>query len=241
MAQQTSKHNYEWFVIMPHHKQDPSKTGMPMSRELIMTHRERIFEETDMWLSAGVMLHEPSTELSSAKFKRTHMIVRAPSKEALVQRLREDVFAPVLWDVDNAEIEPFFSMIRTGIENPDSRPNQQHIDILSLKLIKYHKKRIREVDFEGKTAISKIAVLEWLIPQLEHETRIYEALARLQNLDGDPNRYNFTIEHSTGDIELIDLEHTGAYDEEKAMAEIGELGSELMDESGRGAPVTFMY
>ncbi|KAF4449552.1 hypothetical protein F53441_7211 [Fusarium austroafricanum] len=143
-------------------------------------------------------------------------------------------------------------------------------------------------------AISKVAVLEWLIPQLEHETRMYEALARLQNPDetpitprvlghlfegsrnvgfllekiegrcptladlqkceaalrklhnmgfihGDANRHNFIIEQSTGDVKMIDLEHAEAYDGKRAAAEIEELRSELMDESGRGAPVTFMY
>ncbi|OBS20418.1 hypothetical protein FPOA_06788 [Fusarium poae] len=176
----------------------------------------------------------------------------------------------------------------------ESTWHPRHIDILSLKIIAYHKKRIREVEFEGKTAISKVAVLEWLIPQVEHETRIYEALASLQNLDeapitprvlghlfeggrnvglllekikgehatpadlpkceaalhklhdigfihGDINRHNFIIEQSTGNAILIDLEHAEVYDEKKAMGETKELKSELIAESGRGAPVTFMY
>ncbi|KAF9771235.1 hypothetical protein IL306_011153 [Fusarium sp. DS 682] len=168
------------------------------------------------------------------------------------------------------------------------------IDILSLKRIKYHKQRIREVEFEGRTAISKIAVLQWLMPQVEHETRIYEALARLQSADevkmtpevlghlveggrnigfllekiegdyatladlpkceaalrklhklgyvhGDANRYNFIVERSTGNVKMIDFEHAEQYDEKKAKDEIEELTSELTDESGRGAPVTFIY
>ncbi|KAF4493829.1 hypothetical protein FAGAP_10058 [Fusarium agapanthi] len=141
----------------------------------------------------------------------------------------------------------------------------RHIDILSLKRIKYHKQRIREVEYEGKTAISKIAILEWLIPQIEHETRMYEALTRLQSPDenkmtpevlghlfeggctswkfvhGDANRYNFIVEQSTGNVKMIDFEHAEQYDERKAKAEIEELAAELTDDSGRGAPVTFVY
>ncbi|KAG5806436.1 hypothetical protein H9Q74_007154 [Fusarium xylarioides] len=170
----------------------------------------------------------------------------------------------------------------------------RQIDILSLKRIKYHKQRIREVEYEGKTAISKIAILEWLIPQIEHETRMYEALTRLQSPDedrmtpevlghlfeggrnigfllekiegecakladlpkceaalrrlhelgfvhGDANRYNFIVEQSTGNVKMIDFEHAEQYDEKKAKAELGELAAELTDDSGRGAPVTFVY
>ncbi|KAF5243797.1 hypothetical protein FANTH_7991 [Fusarium anthophilum] len=135
---------------------------------------------------------------------------------------------------------------------------------------------------------------EWLVPQVEHETRVYEALAKLQGSDearltpevlghlfegrrnmglllekiegdcatpadlpkcetalrklhklgfihGDANRYNFIIERSTGNVKMIDFEHAEKYDEKKAKAEIEELASELTDESGRGAPATFMY
>ncbi|EWY85601.1 hypothetical protein FOYG_12742 [Fusarium oxysporum NRRL 32931] len=170
----------------------------------------------------------------------------------------------------------------------------RHIDILSLKRIKYHKQRIREVEYEGKTAISKIAILEWLIPQLEHETKMYEALTRLQSPDedsmtpevlghlfeggrnigfllekiegeyatladlpkceaalrrlhklgfvhGDANRYNFIVERPTGNVKMIDFEHAKQYDEKKAKTEIEKLASELTDDSGRGAPVTFVY
>ncbi|KAF5601682.1 uncharacterized protein FSUBG_8047 [Fusarium subglutinans] len=170
----------------------------------------------------------------------------------------------------------------------------QHIDVLLLKRIKYHKQRVREVEYQGKIAISKIAVLQWLVPQIEHETRVYQALAKLQGADearltpevlghlfeggrnvglllekiegdyatpadlpkceealrklhklgfvhGDANRYNFIVERSTGNVKMIDFEHAKKYDEKKARAEIEELASELTDESGRGAPATFMY
>ncbi|KAF5705875.1 hypothetical protein FMUND_11851 [Fusarium mundagurra] len=59
----------------------------------------------------------------------------------------------------------------------------QRIDVLSLKRIKYHKQRVREVEYQGKTAISKVAVLQWLVPQVEHETRMYEALTTSQGPD----------------------------------------------------------
>ncbi|KAF5620116.1 hypothetical protein F52700_11436 [Fusarium sp. NRRL 52700] len=170
----------------------------------------------------------------------------------------------------------------------------QHIDVLSLKRIKYHKQRVREVEYQGEIAISKIAVLQWLVPQVEHETKTYEALNKLQSPDearlipkvlghlfeggrniglllekiegdyatladlpkcqaalgklhklgfvhGDANRHNFIVERSTENVKMIDFEHAEEYDEKKAKAEIEGLASELTDESGRGAPATFMY
>ncbi|CVL04870.1 uncharacterized protein FMAN_12914 [Fusarium mangiferae] len=180
------------------------------------------------------------------------------------------------------------------LDEVQSTWHPRHIDVLSLKRIKYHKKRVTEVEYQGKTAISKIAVLQWLIPQLEHETRVYESLTKLQSTDearltpevlghlfeggrnvglllekiegdyatlpdlpkceaalrklhklgfvhGDANRYSFIIEKSAGNVKMIDFEHAEQYDEEKANAEIQELASELTDDSGRGAPVIFMY
>ncbi|KAF4946741.1 hypothetical protein FGADI_10945 [Fusarium gaditjirri] len=180
------------------------------------------------------------------------------------------------------------------LDEVESTWHPRHIDVLSLKRIKYHKQRVREVEYQGKTAIKKIAVLQWLVPQLEHETRMYEALTRLQGpgvarltpeflghlfeggrnigfllekiegdyatlqdlpkceaalrklhdlgfVHGDANRYNFIVERSTGNIKVIDFEHAEQYDENRAKAEIEKLAAELTDDSGRGAPVTFMY
>ncbi|KAF4438259.1 hypothetical protein FACUT_5124 [Fusarium acutatum] len=180
------------------------------------------------------------------------------------------------------------------LDKVESTWHPQHIDVLSLKRIKYHKQRVREVQYQGKTAITKIAVLQWLVPQLEHETRVYETLIKLQSTDearltpevlahlfeggrniglllekiegdyatpadlpkceaalrklhklgfvhGDANRYNFIIERSTGNVKMIDFEHAEQYDDKKAKVEIEELASELTDDSGRGASVTFMY
>ncbi|EXK29798.1 hypothetical protein FOXG_11690 [Fusarium oxysporum f. sp. lycopersici 4287] len=180
------------------------------------------------------------------------------------------------------------------LDKVESTWHPRHINVLSLKRIKYHKQRVREVEYQDKTAISKIAVLQWLVPQLEHETRTYEALTRLQSPDevritpevlghlfeggrniglllekiegdyatladlpkceaalrklhqlgfvhGDANRYNFIVERSTGNVKMIDFEHAEQYDEKAGKAEIQKLASELTDDSGRGAPVTFNY
>lgn len=66
-------------------------------------------------------------------------------------------------------------------------------------------------------------------------------LHKLGFVHGDANRYNFIVERSAGNVKMIDFEHAEQYDEEKANAEIQELASELTDDSGRGAPVTFVY
>lgn len=54
----------------------------------------------------------------------------------------------------------------------------RHIDVLSLKRISLYNGRVHEVDFEGRRAISKIASFEWWIPQIEHESWVYETLAK---------------------------------------------------------------
>ncbi|KAM5372148.1 hypothetical protein ACJZ2D_007681 [Fusarium nematophilum] len=57
----------------------------------------------------------------------------------------------------------------------------RQIDILSLKRLASYKGRVKEVEFEGKTALSKAAIFDWWIPQVEHETNIYEVISRNQD------------------------------------------------------------
>ncbi|KAM5353118.1 hypothetical protein ACJZ2D_016997 [Fusarium nematophilum] len=119
MASNTAEQDYEWLIILPHHEEvQAAKTGIPVSRDLLIAHREKVFEEPDLWLCGGLVLKEPATDLNSAKFKRSHMILKAPSKEAIIKRLRKDSLYPTLWDLDKIQIEPFCSVIRKGIENP---------------------------------------------------------------------------------------------------------------------------
>lgn len=118
-----------------------------------------------------------------------------------------------------------------------------------------------------------MAIFEWWIPRVEHETMIYETIAKHQSPDeqpiapeflghltengrtvgflmervdgdyaslddlpaceaalrrlhtmglvhGDANRFNFVVDRSTGQVKMIDFEHAGPYDEEKAQLEL---------------------
>ncbi|KAF4466027.1 hypothetical protein FALBO_7125 [Fusarium albosuccineum] len=62
----------------------------------------------------------------------------------------------------------------------------RRIDIMSLKGIASHKPRVEEVEFEGHTALSKIAIFEWWIPQLEREVKFYESISR-DSSPGEPS------------------------------------------------------
>ncbi|KJZ70871.1 hypothetical protein HIM_09736 [Hirsutella minnesotensis 3608] len=61
--------------------------------------------------------------------------------------------------------------------------HHRHIDVLSLKRISSYNARVKEVEFEGRTAISKTAHLDEWIPSIEHETRVYRAIAELGSHD----------------------------------------------------------
>ncbi|PTD02524.1 hypothetical protein HYE67_002943 [Fusarium culmorum] len=82
-----------------------------MSRE----HRQRCNQEVDFWLCEGLVIEEPAADVHGARIKRSHMIVSAPSKEAVLARLRDDCLYPANWDVNNAEIEPFISVTRRAL------------------------------------------------------------------------------------------------------------------------------
>lgn len=72
------------------------------------------------------------------------------------------------------------------LDQVESSWHQRSVDVLSLKRLRYHKQRVHEVQFEGQAAISKIAILQWWMPQLEHETRVYEAITANQSLEQPP-------------------------------------------------------
>jgi hypothetical protein len=95
----------------------------------------------------------------------------------------------------------------------------RHIDVLPLKRISSYRAGVKEVAFEGRTAISKIAIFEERVPQIEHETRIYETLAKCQAPNEPPiaptflghlaengRRIGFQLEKIEGDCaSLADL------------------------------------
>lgn len=57
---------------------------------------------------------------------------------------------------------------------------------------------------------------------------------------GDVNRYNFLV-CGGGQVRLVDFEHAQVLDAERAAQELECLSSELVEETGRGAPVGLEY
>ncbi|RMJ03459.1 hypothetical protein BHE90_004894 [Fusarium euwallaceae] len=70
------------------------------------------------------------------------------------------------------------SLSWTPLRSIDSLWHPRQLDVLSLKRIASHKARVKEVEFEGQRALSKVAIFEWWIPQLQRETDIYESISR---------------------------------------------------------------
>lgn len=54
--------------------------------------------------------------------------------------------------------------------------HQQYVDVLALKETRYYRSRIREVIYQGKPAIAKIAAFDWQIPSIENETFAYSIM-----------------------------------------------------------------
>ena len=60
------------------------------------------------------------------------------------------------------------------------------IDVLSLRRLSSYNARVKEVEFGDRIALSKVAIFEWWIPKVEHETMMYEIIAKHQSPDEQP-------------------------------------------------------
>ncbi|OBR02545.1 hypothetical protein CH63R_13771 [Colletotrichum higginsianum IMI 349063] len=54
----------------------------------------------------------------------------------------------------------------------------RQVDVLSLKRTADHKARVKEVQFDGRILLSKVAIFEWWIPRLQRETEFYERISK---------------------------------------------------------------
>lgn len=70
------------------------------------------------------------------------------------------------------------SLSWAALRSIDSLWHPRQLDVLSLRRIASHKPRVKEVEFEGQRTLSKVAIFEWWIPQLQSETEIYESTSR---------------------------------------------------------------
>ncbi|KFA77251.1 hypothetical protein S40288_01344 [Stachybotrys chartarum IBT 40288] len=81
-----------------------------------------------------------------------------------------------MYQGSDGKVEHSFSW--TPLRSINSLWHPRQLDVLSLKRIASHKTRVKEVEFEGQRALSKVAIFEWWIPQLQRETEIYESISR---------------------------------------------------------------
>lgn len=64
--------------------------------------------------------------------------------------------------------------------------HERRIDILALPFIKRLKSGVFETNYEGDSAIVKIACFEWQIPNITRETWAHHVLEHLDDNDGEP-------------------------------------------------------
>ncbi|KAK7588285.1 hypothetical protein V3481_007313 [Fusarium oxysporum f. sp. vasinfectum] len=88
--------NYEWVIRLPLHV--GGETGIPVSREQVIEHRQHTTQVVDFWLCAGVVVEKPLADLREARFKYSTLIVSAPSKEAVLACLQDDCLYPAHWE-----------------------------------------------------------------------------------------------------------------------------------------------
>lgn len=70
----------------------------------------------DFWLFGGAFLEEPVKEGETPKMKGSAMLIRANSKEEVVERLKNDVYVTGgVWDWDKVQIFPFKSALRKAL------------------------------------------------------------------------------------------------------------------------------
>ena len=88
--------------------------------------------------------------------------------------------------------------------------------------------------------------VEGVHASLDHLPVCESVLRRVHSLGivhGDVNRYNFLVCGGGGgsQVRLVDFEHSQVLDDERAAQELESLSSELVEETGRGAPLGLEY
>jgi hypothetical protein len=68
------------------------------------------------WVLGGAYMAEPPVEGSTPRMLGSAMLAVADSKEEVLEKIRNDVYATSgVWDVDKVQIWPFRSAIRSGM------------------------------------------------------------------------------------------------------------------------------
>lgn len=134
------------------------------------------------------------------------------------------------WEIPRLENETYVYKILSEHKDPNEPPitpaflghlteNGRIIGILLEKV-------------EGVSAsLSDLAACEMIL------RRVYS----MGIIHGDVNRYNFLIDPSGGQVRLVDWEHAGVFDAQRATQELDSLSNELTEETERGAPLILEY
>ncbi|KAF2663768.1 hypothetical protein BT63DRAFT_460892 [Microthyrium microscopicum] len=103
----------EWLVMVP-----DKPNALQKRLEVRAKHLENItpaHKEGNVPMG-GAYLAEPPKEGETPKMLGSAMVFLASSKEEVVERLRGDIYTTSgVWDVDNAQIWPFKTAIRSGL------------------------------------------------------------------------------------------------------------------------------
>ncbi|KAM5358055.1 hypothetical protein ACJZ2D_015652 [Fusarium nematophilum] len=103
---------FEFLIYMPDH------AGASHKRQATRPlHIQGMKEDPeDFWQMGGFSVAEHPKAGGEPSPNGSAMIVYAESKDQVLERLQNDVFAKEgIWDVDNAHIVPFYSVVRRPV------------------------------------------------------------------------------------------------------------------------------
>nr|WHA27463.1 putative Ycil-like protein [Sesquicillium sp.] len=102
----------EWLVIIPDYEG-------ALQKRLAVRADHLADLKTDpegFWLLGGAMLEEPIKEGETPKMNGSVMLIRGSSREAVEERLKQDVyFKGEVWDWEKVQIIPFKSAVRKAL------------------------------------------------------------------------------------------------------------------------------
>ncbi|KAK0256075.1 hypothetical protein LTR91_011733 [Friedmanniomyces endolithicus] len=103
----------EWMVILPD-KKDSLAARMKVRPDHLAALKPSV--EAGFWVMGGASLDEPVKEGEGPKINGSVMIAVAESKEEVLDKIKADIYYKSgVWDVENINIFPFKSAIRSAL------------------------------------------------------------------------------------------------------------------------------
>jgi len=113
MASSTAKPKFEWLVMVP-----DMPNALAKRVEIRPKHLEDVKSEfvAGNFVLGGAYMSSPPKEGETPPMIGSALIAVAETKEDVLEKLRKDIYATSgVWDVENAQIWPFKSALRTGL------------------------------------------------------------------------------------------------------------------------------